>query len=167
MKAHLMFHAMTPASSQAITGWLRETERAVFSSALASLAAQRKLRPIFVTRKTRTEQIAWMAEQLKSRLNEAIGENLLQIWLMKGRSEMLSTFLDAVGVKHDGKGGVDGDIPPTFDPAKVKAGADAILAKFPTGEVGVYLNLFQLQQPGGWQAITDLVASDARLKIGE
>ena len=53
--------------------------------------------------------------------NEAVGENLLQIWLLKSRGEMLAIFLDAVGVKHDGKGGVDGDIPPSFDAAKVKA----------------------------------------------
>ena len=41
MKAHLMFSSMTPATSQAIAGWLRETEKPVFQSALASLAAQR------------------------------------------------------------------------------------------------------------------------------
>lgn len=165
MKAHLMFHAMTPATSQAITGWLRETEKAVFSSALASLAAQRKLRPIFVTRKTRTEQIAWMAEQLKSRLNEAIGENLLQIWLMKGRPAMLISFLNSLGVPHDGNGGIEGDIPATLDPEKIKAGAAALLEKHPAGEVAIYLNLFQLQQPGGWPELAEVINADSRLQF--
>ena len=91
MKAHLMFTAMTPATSQAITGWLRTTEKQVFQSALASLAAQRKLRPVYMARKTPAEQITWMAEQLKAKINEPVGENLLQIWLMKGRSAMLVT----------------------------------------------------------------------------
>jgi hypothetical protein len=165
MKAHLMFHAMTPATSQAITGWLRETEKAVFSSALASLAAQRKLRPIFVTRKTRTEQIAWMAEQLKSRLNEAIGENLLQIWLMKGRPAMLISFLNSLGVPHDGNGGIEGDIPATLDPEKIKAGAAALLEKHPAEEVAIYLNLFQLQQPGGWPELAEVISADSRLQF--
>ena len=166
MFAHEMFKKMPPELGLTILGWLRDAERDVFRTALHSLAQQRKLRPVFVTRKPKPEQAAWFVEQLKMRGNEAVGENLLQIWLMKGRSEMLSIFLDAVGVKHDGKGGVDGDIPKTLDPAKVRAGADALLAKFPAGEVGVYLNLFQLQQPNGWQEITDLIAADARLQIG-
>jgi hypothetical protein len=165
MFAHEMFKKMPADLGLNILGWLRDSERDVFRTALHSLAQSRKLRPVFVTRKSKPEQAAWFMEQLKLRGNEAVGENLLQIWLMKGRSEMLSTFLDAVGVKHDGKGGVDGDIPNTFDPAKVKAGADALLEKFPAGEVAVYLNLFQLQQAGGWKEIADLIAADPRLQI--
>jgi hypothetical protein len=165
MFAHEMFKKMSPDLGLTIIGWLRENEQNVFRTALHSLAQQRKLRPVFVTRKSKPEQAAWFAEQLKMRGNEAVGENLLQIWLMKGRPEMLSTFLDAVSVKHDGKGGVDGDIPTTFDAANVKAGAEALLGKFPSGEVAVYLNLFQLQQPGGWKEITDLITEDARLQI--
>ena len=161
-----MFSSMSPALGLTITGWLREAERNVYRKAIESLAVQKKLRPVFVTRKPAPEQCAWLVEQLKLRGNEAVGENLLQIWLMKGRSDMLSTFLDAIGIPHDGKGGVDGDIPPTLDPAKVRAGADALLAKFPAEECSVYLNLFQLQQPDGWQAITDVLAAEPRLKLG-
>lgn len=165
MFAHEMFKKMSPDLGLSIVGWLRENEADVFRTALHSLAQQRKLRPVFVTRKSRPEQAAWFMDQLKMRGNEAVGENLLQIWLMKGRSEMLSIFLDAIGVKHDGKGGVDGDIPTAFDAAKVKAGAEALLEKFPAGEVAVYLNLFQLQQPGGWKEISDLIEGDARLQV--
>ncbi len=166
MFAHLMFQKMSPDLGQSIVGWLRDAEKNVFRTAVSSLAEQRKLRPVFVTRKPRGEQAAWLIEQLRMRGNEAVGENLLQIWLMKARSEMLATFLDAVGVKHDGKGGVEGDIPPSFEAAKVKAGAEKLLEKFPPGEVAVYLNLFQLQQPGGWKEISDLVEADGRLQVG-
>jgi hypothetical protein len=165
MFAHLMFQKMSPELGHSIVGWLREEEKDVFRTAVTSLAQQRKLRPVFVTRKPRVEQAAWLIEQLKLRGNEAVGENLLQIWLMKGRAEMLASFLNAVGVKHDGKGGVDGDIPPTFDAAKVNAGVETLLAKYPPGEVAVYLNLFQLQQPGGWKEISDAVAADTRLQL--
>lgn len=166
MQAHEMFSRMSPALGQTITGWLRDTERNVYRSAIGSLAAQKKLRPVFVTKKPAVEQCTWLVEQLKLRGNEAVGENLLQIWLMKGRSGMLAEFLNALGVPHDGNGGVDGDLPPVLDAAKVKAGAEAILAKFPAEECAVYLHLFQLQQPGGWQAITDVIAADPRLQLG-
>ena len=93
---------MPPDLGQTIIGWLRDSERDVFRTAVNSLAQQRKLRPVFVTRKPKPEQAAWLVDQLKMRGNEAVGENLLQIWLMKGRSPMLSQFLDAIGVTHDG-----------------------------------------------------------------
>lgn len=166
MTAHELFQKMSPDLGQTIIGWLREFEREVHRSAISSLAQQRKLRPVFVTRKSRPEQAAWLLDQLKMRGNEAVGENLLQIWLMKGREGMLSTFLDAVDVSHDGKGGVDGNIPATLELAKVKAGAEALLEKFPAGEVAVYLNLFQLQQPGGWPTITEAINADPRLQVG-
>jgi hypothetical protein len=167
MTAYQMFQKMSPGLGQSIAGWLRDSERDVFRTAITSLAQQRKLRPVFVTRKPKPEQASWLIEQLKMRGNEAVAENLLQIWLMKGRSEMLCTFLDAVGIPHDGKGGVDGDLPATLDGDKVKAGTAALLEKFPANEVAVYMNLFQLQQAGGWPQIDEVIAADPRLQIGE
>jgi hypothetical protein len=167
MTAYQIFQKMSPDLGLGIAGWLRDSERDVFRTAITSLAQLRKLRPVFVTRKTKPEQATWLIDQLKLRGNEAVAENLLQIWLMKGRSEMLRTFLDAVGIPHDGKGGVDGDLPSTLDADKVKAGAAALLEKYPASEVAVYLNLFQLQQPGGWPQIDEVIAADPRLKIGE
>jgi hypothetical protein len=167
MTAYQIFQKMSPDLGLTIAGWLRDAERDVFRTALTSLAQLRKLRPVFVTRKSKPEQSAWMIEQLKLRGNEAVAENLLQIWLMKGRSEMLREFLDAVGIPHDGKGAVDGDLPATLDADKVKAGAAALLEKYPSAEVAVYLNLFQLQQPGGWPPIDEVIAADSRLKLAD
>jgi hypothetical protein len=167
MTAYQIFQKMPPELGLGVAGWLRDSERDVFRTAITSLAQLRKLRPVFVTRKSKPEQAAWLIEQLKLRGNEAVAENLLQIWLMKGRSDMLCTFLDAVGISHDGKGGVDGDLPATLDSDKVKSGTAALLEKFPAGEVAVYLNLFQLQQAGGWPQIDEVIAADPRLKIGD
>ncbi len=166
MKAYEMFSQMSPVLSHSIVGWLRDSERNVYRTALDTLAQQRKLRPIFINRKNRVDQAQWLIDQLRLRSNEAVGENLLQIWLMKGRSSMLAVFLDKVGVAHDGHGGVDGEIPTVLDESQVEAGAAALLEKHPAEEVAVYLQLFQLQQPGGWAAITSVLEKDARLKIG-
>ncbi len=166
MLAHQLFQSMSPVLGQEIMSWMRDNEKDVFKAAITSLAQQRKLRPVFVTRKTKEQQVAWMLETLKLRLTEAIGENVLQVWLMKGQAEMLAAMLDQLGVTHDGKGGVEGDIPSEFDAAKVQAGVDTLLAKYPAESVAVYLHLFQLQQPGGWPAIAAQLESNAKLKLG-
>ncbi len=166
MKAHEMFAKMTPQLSDAIVGWLRDSERNVYRTALDSLAQQKKLRPIFINRKSRQEQAQWLLDQLRLKMNEAVGENLIQIWLMRARSGMLSLFLDKVGVDHDGHGGINGEIPATLDGAKVAEGTAALLGAHPAEEVAVYLHLFQLQQVGGWEAIGKELASNTKLKVG-
>jgi hypothetical protein len=165
MQAYEMFSKMSPQLSESILRWFRESERAIYRTAAVSLAQQKKLRAEYITRKSVPEQIQWVLLQLRVKANEAVGENMLQIWLMKGRSEMLVTFCDAVGIKHDGKGGVDGDLPSTLEAGKVRAGVDALLAKFPAEETAVYLHLFQLQQPGGWPTIAEILASEPRLAL--
>ena len=76
MKAHEMFTQMTSALSHSIVGWLRDSERNVYRTALDTLANQRKLRPIFINRKNRVDQAQWLIDQLKLKSNEAVGANL-------------------------------------------------------------------------------------------
>ena len=79
---------------------------------------------------------------------------------------MLAEFLDVLEIKHDGRGGVDGDLPAELDEAKVKTGVEKLLANHPAGRVAVYLHLFQLQQPGGWPALTAELENNPALKLG-
>jgi hypothetical protein len=79
---------------------------------------------------------------------------------------MLITFLDAIDIPHDGKGGIDSDIPKDLDPVKAVAGVAALLEKHPAESAAVYLHIFQLQQPGGWPSLSEAMAAEPRLKLG-
>ena len=118
MQAHQLFQKISPTLSQQIINWMRTEEKNVYKAAVTTLAQQRKLRPVYITQKPRDAQTNFIVDSLKMRLTEGVGENILQVWLMKGRSEMLASFLDSIGVTHDGKGGVEGDLPSTLDAAK-------------------------------------------------
>lgn len=167
MQAHQLFQKISPTLSQQIINWMRTEEKNVYKAAVTTLAQQRKLRPVYITQKPRDAQTNFIVDSLKMRLTEGVGENILQVWLMKGRSEMLASFLDSIGVTHDGKGGVEGDLPATLDAAKVAAGAKKLLETFPPEEVAVYLNLFQLQQAGGWPEINAALADNGLLGAPE
>lgn len=166
MTAHQLFQKMSPSLGQQIVAWMRDQEKNVYKAALTSLAQQRNLRPVFVQKKSRDQQAAWMLESLKLRVTEAVGENVLQVWLMKGKPTMLAAFLDEIGVAHDGNGGVEGDLPETLAKDKVASGVAKVLAVHPGEEVAVYLHVFQLQQPGGWPEIAALLESDSKLALG-
>ncbi len=165
MTAHEIFQRASPERSAEVLRYFRENEREAYRSALSSLAAQRKLRPVFIQKKTADAQIAWIVGMLKIKGNEALGAQLLQIWLMKGQPALLIAFLDEAGIAHDGEGGVD-DLPETLDQAKVTAGVDRVLADFPADLVAIYLHVFQHQRPGGWPEIAHELATRDALKLG-
>ena len=110
MKACEIFQRISPALGAQIVGYLRDEQKDVYRATVATLAQHRKLRPQFVQKKTREQQAAWILETLRLKTSEAVGEQLLQVWLMKAQSPMLVKFLDALGISHDGNGAVD-DLP--------------------------------------------------------
>jgi hypothetical protein len=164
MKACEIFQKLDPALGSEIIGFLREEQKDVYRATVTTLAQHRHLRPQFVQKKSRAEQAAWILETLKFKTSESIGEQLLQVWLMKSQTAMLAEFLDALGITHDGKGAVE-EIPPDLDGSKVQPAVGKLLEKFPADKVAIYLHIFQLQQSGGWPAISAAIESEPRLQL--
>ena len=48
----------------------------------------------------------------------------------------------------------------------LKKAADALLGAHSASLTTLYLQVFNMQREGGWQALTDLLASDERLQLG-
>ncbi len=167
MKAHQMFQEMPPDLADNIFGYLRDNERDAYKSVLASLAGQRKLRPVFVQRKPVEQQMRWLHDTLKLKPCDELGEHLLQVWLLKSQTPMLVQFLDDVGIQHDGDGNVEDDLPDEFKAGSLKKAVDALLAKHPAPVVRLYLHVFQLQRAGGWNELQEILDSEERFAAGE
>ncbi|HRX53228.1 MAG: hypothetical protein R3F31_13290 [Verrucomicrobiales bacterium] len=164
MQAHEIFQHLAPELSRDIFSSLRAEEKAGFRDLVGSLAQQRKLRPAFVLKKTPQEQYDWLAKTCRLKPMDGFAEQLLQLWLLKARGAMLTSFLDMAGISHDGKGGID-DLPETLDGEKLNGAIDKILEEYPADHVKLYLHVFQLQKPGGWDALKAILESDERLQF--
>ena len=77
---------------------------------------------------------------------------------------MLITFLDVLGIEHDDKGQVE-NLPEEMAEDKAAAGVQALLAAFPAKQVALYLHMFQLQRPDGWEGLTKAIAASDALKL--
>lgn len=165
VKSYEIYTAADPEIVTTMLDWFRDHDRNVYKSTVATLAQSRKLRPVFVQKKPLADQYAWILKTLRMKSSEAIGEHLLQAWLMAGNQEMLAAFCDAMGIEHDGKGSVTGDLPDEIDAAKLDAAVDELLGKFDPKLVTLYLRVFNLQAPGGWTALGEKLESDERLKL--
>ena len=165
MKAHELYSAVDPAVVTEILDWFRANDRNVYKTAVATLAGNRKLRPVFVQKKPLAEQYAWVHKTLKLNACDTIGEHLLQAYLMSAQQSMLAMFCDGLGIPHDGKGSVVGDLPKKIDAERLTSTIDRLVDIFDPKMLTMYLRCFNLQVPGGWPELTTALETDSRLKL--
>lgn len=165
VKAFEVYQQVDPALVTEMFLWIRENERQLYKSAVASLTAARKLRPVFVEKKPVPEQIAWLHKTLKLRSSDTLGEHLFQAYFMKGQKELLIAFCDGMGIEHDGEGSVEGSLPDTLDDGKLKTIIDSLLGAHNPKLVTLYLTLFNLQTPNGWDNLSQILKEDERLTL--
>jgi len=164
MKAQQLLQAINPELRQQIIAYVQTDERPAYRALIQNLAQQRRLRPQFVLEKSRPKQAEWLLAQLYLKTNDPVAEQLLQIWLLKARRPMLVTFLDAVGITHDDKGQVE-DLPDEIPEDNAAAGIQALLAAHPAAEAALYLHMFQLQRPGGWDGLAKALAACTEVQL--
>jgi hypothetical protein len=164
MTAQQLLEAIGPELRTQILCYIQSEERPAYRAMVNSLASARKLRPQFVLEKSREKQQDWLLAQLNLKTNGPVIEQLIQIWLLKSQSQMLITFLTAVGIEHDGKGQVE-ELPEQIAEEKAKAGIEALLASYPAKQVALYLHMFQGQRPGGWEGLTKAIAAQGGVSL--
>lgn len=164
MKSYVIFEKIDEETLGVFLDWLRNQERNVYRAAMRELAGLKKLRPVYVQQKPVAEQYEWLKKMLAWKPAENIGDHLLQVWLVRKHTKMLVSFLDSLGIEHNGQGVVD-VLPETLDAEKLKAGVDKLFAEYPAGAVSLYLHMFQNQTEEGWTELQDLLDNDPRITI--
>jgi len=164
MTAIQLLQAIGPDLQNEIIGYIQTEQRPAYRAVIQNLAAARKLRPVYVQSKSKAEQAAWLLDQMRLRTNEEVTAQILQIWLLKGQSKMLVTFLDAAGIAHNGDGEVE-DLPEDISEASAEAGIKALLADYPEKNVALYLHMFQMQKADGFPGITAAIENHSELKL--
>lgn len=165
VKAHELYSAVDPALVTQIFDWFRANDRNVYKSAVATLASNRKLRPVFIEKKPLAEQYAWLHKTLRIAACDTIGEHILQAYLMAGQQSLLAMFCDGMGIPHDGKGSVVGDLPKKMDAERLDSTIGRLVDVFDPKLLTLYLHCFNMQLPGGWPELSEKLASDERLVL--
>ncbi|MFZ9937808.1 MAG: hypothetical protein ACO3JG_12250 [Luteolibacter sp.] len=165
MKAHDLYSAVDPALVKDMLDWFRENDRNVYKTAIATLAGRRKLRPVFIQKKSLAEQYAWVHKTLKIPALDDLGEQLLQAYLMSAQQSLLAMFCDGMGIAHDGKGSVVGDLPKKLDGERLNESIDKLIGLFGPKLLTLYLHCFNMQVAGGWPELTAKLESDERLAL--
>ena len=126
----------------------------VLGNALGAIIKARHLRPQVARSMPPEEQARALASVLDP--GETVAAALLVTLHLADRREMLTTFLDALGLPHEE--GILKEEADTvgLDTARLRAGLDALRARFPAHQVRAYLNTLWLQDRERWDGLRQL-----------
>jgi hypothetical protein len=165
MKSYEIFQRISPPLAAEILSYAQKEQNAVFKTAIQTLAAQRKLRPVFIERKPPAERYAWLQGALARKPSDTLAAHLLQAWLLGARKPMLCDFLDSLGIRHDDDGTVE-QLPDAPPKEQLRQSIDQLLVKYPAQNVAVYLHAFHdMDSTVTWPPLGELLADDERLKL--
>ncbi len=155
---------MPQSTALGLLQFLHEKEKPLYRATVENLAQQRNLRPVFVERKPRKDQYAWIREQVSRKPNQALAAHLLQIWLVAEHRQLLCDFLDGFGISHDENGTVE-TLPESPSNEEVAKVVDSLLTKYDASLVTIYLNAFQSIDESGWTGVAAALAENPRLRL--
>ena len=120
--------------------------------AVLVIAQQKKFRPksvLALEPERRAKQLASIVS-----LPDALAARALVVYHLSGQREMMGTFLDALGLKHENGLIEDDDAKP--DPEKIGPAIAAITEKYPADVVALYLTTLVCQDPDTWGQLSTL-----------
>lgn len=138
----------------AATRFFEEPSQEVLGSALGAIIKARHLRPQVARSMAPEDQARALASVLDP--GEPVAASLLVALHLAARREMLAAFLDAVGLPHEQGILKDEADTASLDDARLRAGIDALKARFGAHEIRTYLNTLWLQDPERWEGLRRL-----------
>ena len=115
MRPHQIFAAMPPEQARALFEALAEKAPISWAQALGLTAGVLKARPIFVRQRPPDRRAELVRKALARFASDPVAEEMLAVYFLECRNELLVEWLDAIGVEHE-KGSLQGE--PKEPPAK-------------------------------------------------
>ncbi len=162
MKAHDILSTFSDDTAAQVFQHLYENDKPAYRACLQLLASRRRLRPVILERKSRSERHAWMRTELSRKSNEDASIEVLQTWLLGAHKDLVCGFLDDLGVAHNGHGLLE-TLPPQPPAAKLEAAVDGLLDRHPEAAVFAYLNLFVEMDIADWPDLKEILNRNPRL----
>ncbi|HSJ96774.1 MAG TPA: hypothetical protein VLC53_06870 [Myxococcota bacterium] len=115
MRPYQLFAAMKPEQARALLDALKEKAPVAYAQALGLTAGAIKARPVFVQKQPPERRAELMRKALSRVASDPIAEEMLAVYFLECRNEVLVDWLDRIGVEHD-KGTLAGE--PSEPPAE-------------------------------------------------
>ena len=158
MRPYQLFAAMSPERARTVLGTLQERAPVAWAQGLGLAAGVMKARPVFLQRQPPERRIELVRKALSRVASDAIAEELLAVYFLECRNELLVDWLDRIGVEHD-KGTLRGDPPepPAEKLEEAVAGFRAAASDDDREDRELLMRAFAAQSSIDWPALEALL----------
>jgi len=156
MRPYQIFASMDPEAAKRFFGGMAEAAPAMFTQLIHAAAAAMKSRPAYVKKLPLDKQAGAMRRALARVGANALAEEMLAIYFLECRTELLTEWLDGLGIEHE-KGSLKADAPAQPDEAKLVE----FVASFRNGEAPsdreLLMRAFTAQSAIDWPRLESLL----------
>jgi hypothetical protein len=101
MRSYQIFAAMTPDRAVAVMSGLSEHAPQMFRQALLAASASMNARPAYVLKQPFEKQVGSVRRALSRVAANGVAEEILAVYFLECRKELLLEWLDLLGLKHE------------------------------------------------------------------
>lgn len=157
MRSFQVFASMPSERAVSMLRTLREKSPAMFNQAVDAAAVAIKARPVYLRRQPFEKRAEAVRRSLSRVVANPVADELLAIYFLECRKDLLVEWLDLVGLAHE-DGALEADEPEQPAVDALHQAVDAYLAKDDDPDRDLLLRAFAAQQAVEWPAL------DARLE---
>jgi len=160
MRPHQIFAAMPPEHAESFFELLSDKAAGMWMQCVHAAAVNMKARPQYMMKQPKAKQ-AQAVRRALARVNANIlAEEILAIYFLECRTELLAEWLDLVGIEHE-DGVLQSDELPQPDPADLAKHVASLREKDDDPDRTLLLRAFAAQTAVDWPALDELLATEA------
>ena len=157
MRSYQVFAGLAPDHAQALLKGLAEKAPAMFAQSLAAASAAMKARPVYLQRQPFDKRAEAVRRTLSRVATNPIADEVLAVYFLECRKELLVEWLDLAGVEHkDGTLAVDVPAQPTDK--KLRDAVASFRSAADDRDRELLLLAFAAQDAVEWPVLDELLA---------
>jgi hypothetical protein len=127
MRSYQVFSEMSADRANAVMSELSKTAPQMFQQALMAASAAMNARPVYLKRQPFEKQAQAVRRALARVAANGVAEEILAVYFLECRKELLIEWLDTLGIEHD-EGMLQDDAPAAPDKATLQKARDKFCA---------------------------------------
>lgn len=160
MRSYQVFAAMTPERAVEVMRGLSKKAPAMFRQAVDAAAIAMRARPVYLRNQPFEKRAEAVRRTLARVAASPVADELLAIYFLECRKELLLEWLDLIGVAHK-EGALEEDAPAQPPEKKLREAVKKYLGKDDDADRDLLLRAFAAQHSVDWPALDALLGIPA------
>jgi hypothetical protein len=156
MRSYQVFAAMPPDRAVAVMSRLSKDAPQMFKQALVAASASMNARPVYLRKLPFEKQAEAVRRTLSRVAANAVAEEMLAIYFLECRKELLIEWLDLLGIKHE-DGILEADAPPAPKKTALQKARDSFCGADDDADRPLLLHAFAAQSAIDWPDLEALI----------